>query len=99
MEHNWRSENMARLDEARKLYARIPVSSLQEWQNLETEMARWQFVDKVVVRGAYLPQMLVELSFTQSVDELKQNFAEYGWVLTLDFTGPGAALTRGVTYE
>jgi len=99
MERNWRSENMARLDEARKLYARIPVSSLQEWQNLETEMARWKFVDKVVVRGAYLPQMLVELSFTQSVDELKQTFAEYGWVLTLDFTGPGAALTRGVTYE
>ena len=95
MAENWRNTHVSRLDGIHTIYARTPVSSLQEWQALEQEMAGWKFVDKVVVRGAYLPQMLVELSFEQSVDEVKQALAEHGWILDLDFSGSGASLTRG----
>ena len=99
MAENWRKANVARFDGAQVIYARVPVASLQEWQDLEQEMAQWHFVDSVVVRGAYLPQMLVELSFSQSVDEVKEELAERGWTLNLDFTGSGASLVKGGSVE
>ncbi|MBP5344116.1 MAG: DUF2066 domain-containing protein [Alphaproteobacteria bacterium] len=99
MAANWRKEHMAKFDGEQTIFARIPVSSLYEWQNLEKEMGTWQFVKKTVVRGAYLPQMLVELSFEQSIEELKQQFLSRGWQLKPDFTGPGASLTKGEANE
>ena len=99
MASNWRETHMTKFDGERTLYARVPVSSLQEWQNLEKEMNKWQFVKKFVVRGAYLPQMLVELSFIQSIDELKQELSSRGWQLNLDFTGSGASLIKGDVHE
>ena len=95
MAEHWRSGNMSRLDDSQVIYARVPVSSLQEWQSIEKEMSSWKFLDNAIVRGAYLPQMLVELSFSQNVEDIKRALAERGWVLTLDFTGSGASLVKG----
>jgi len=99
MASNWRKDHMAKFDGEKTLYARIPVSSLKEWQDLEREMDKWHFIKKIVVRGVYLPQMLVELSFTQDIGELKQEFNTRGWQLNLDFTGSGASLTKGAINE
>ena len=99
MEARWRSDRMTSFDEKQTLYLRIPVKTLPELLVLEKEMKTWSFFDEVILKGLYLPQVLVEATYKGSDEVLASRLLEEGWRLNKDLTGNGAALTRVNVYE
>ncbi len=99
MESKWRQNKTDSLNGKQVLYLRVPVSSLEEWHQIEKQINGWSFFDSVVLRGIYLPQVLVEVSYKSSISDVEQQLFKLGWKLTPDASGNGAMLTRRIVYE
>ena len=99
MEARWRADRTNNFEEKKVLYLRIPVQSLSEWLELEKQMKNWSFFESAEMRGLYLPQVLVEVSYKTDIETITSRLGGYGWQLHLDATGNGASLTRGGSHE
>ena len=99
METRWRGERTSSLNQQNTLYLRISVDSLGEWLELEKEMKEWSFLEQVSLRGIYLPQVLVEISYKNDEDEVVRRLSNLGWYLEKDFSGNGGTLKRRKLYE
>ena len=99
MEARWREDRTTSLNKQNTLYLRVSVNSLQEWLTLEKEMREWSFLEQVSLRGIYLPQILMEISYKNGEDEVIKRLSDLGWYLEKDFSGSGGTLKRRIVYE
>jgi len=99
MESRWRQNKTDSLNGKQILYLRVPVSSLEEWHQIEKQINGWSFFDSAVLKGIYLPQVLVEVSYKGTIEEIEQKLFRMGWKLTPDASGNGGMLTRRIVYE
>ena len=66
---------------------------------VEKEMKTWNFFENLILKGVYLPQVLLEATYKGDENKMQSDLLNHGWQLTRDFSGNGATLTRVEKYE
>lgn len=99
MESKWRGDKMSSLADKQTLYLRITVDSLAEWLRLDQEMKDWTFFEETELRGLYLPQVLVDVTYKGDLNVLSERLLALGWQLNKDTTGNGGSLKKVNVYE
>jgi len=99
MEASWRTETMSSLADDQTLYLRIRVNSLSDWLAVESEMKTWNFFENYTLKGLFLPQILVEVTYKEDLGTIQQKLQERGWLFNQEASGSSATLTRIQEYE
>ena len=97
MEENWRQADSIE-SQNNVYYARLNEASLPMWARDEKKIRQLEFLQNLMVRGAYRNQILLSFSFAGTIHELSENWDKAGWIWQSDLTGPGGTLTRKEVY-
>ncbi len=97
MEDNWRHADSIELKD-NTYYARLSEPSLAMWARDEKKFRQLEFLQDLMVCGAYQDQILLSFSFVGSNQELAENLDKAGWTWQSDLTGSRGTLTRKEVY-
>ena len=98
MTKKWQEEYLSADVVKAPYYARFNVKKMSEWADLEKELKKLSFIEKLTLQGATPNQLLLKFTYADDTEKLKKQLNDTGFIWIDDF-GTLGTLKRKETDE